>query len=128
MGGRSVAYLLRDREAARGSVARLGAKGWVRVTARSSSSRATEEEPFLRLEVGAQSAARACEAPVGAVRVAHRVCEPSVRREAILPPDIEHVHACVGPIGPRLDPADEPVPERSEAHTSRCGGCGDSLV
>src|SRR5437773_1261210 len=77
-------------------------------------SRASEEEPFLRSEVGRPlEAARACEAQVRAECVAHRVHEPlgAARREAVLPPDIEHVHAGLGPVDPRLDPADEAVAE-----------------
>ena len=63
-------------------------------------------------------AARACEAQVGAERVAHRVGEPfgAARREAVLPPDVEHLHAGVGPVDARLDPADESVPERDRQH------------
>ena len=69
-------------------------------------------------------AARAGEAQVGAERVAHRVDEPlgASRREAVLPPDVEHLHAGVGPVDPRLDPADEAVAEeRSAARTSPSG-------
>src|SRR6184192_1509398 len=57
--------------------------------------------------------ARAREAQVRAKRVAHRVDEPvgTARREAVLPPDAEHLHAGLVPVDPRFDPTDEAVAE-----------------
>ena len=59
-------------------------------------SRASEEEPLLRCEVGCPlETVGAGEAQVFAERVAHRVDESvgAARREAVLPPDVEHPHA-----------------------------------
>ena len=57
------------------------------------------------------AAAGTREAQVRAERVAHRVDEPvgAARREAILPPQVEHFHAGSVPVDPRYDPADEAV-------------------
>ncbi len=62
---------------------------------------------------GPLEAGRACEAQVGAERVAHRVDEAlgAARREAVLPPEVEHLHAAAGAVDARLDPADEAVAE-----------------
>ena len=58
------------------------------------------------------------EAEVRPERVAHRVDEAvnAAWREPVLPPDIEHVHASLGPVDPRLDPADEAIPEDDRQH------------
>src|SRR6266550_7371119 len=58
------------------------------------------------------------EAEVRAQRVTHRVDEPvnAAWREPVLPPHIEHLHASLGPVDPRLDPADEAVPENDRQH------------
>ena len=58
-------------------------------------------------------AAGAREAQVRAERVAHGVDEPvgATRREAVFPPDVEHLHAGSVPVDPRFDPADEAVAE-----------------
>ena len=56
---------------------------------------AREKQSFLRCEVRCPlEARRACEAQVGAERVAHRVDEAlgAARREAVLPPEAEHLH------------------------------------
>src|SRR5437870_3249379 len=81
--------------------------------------RLTQEQPLLRAEVRRpREPFGAREAEVRAQRVAHRVDEPvsAAWREPVLPPDIEHLHAGVGPVDPRLDPADEAVPERDRQH------------
>jgi hypothetical protein len=68
---------------------------------------------LLRSEVGRPlEAIRGGETQVGVERVAHRVDEPlgPARREALLPPDVEHLHAGVGPVDPRRDPADQAAP------------------
>src|SRR5256714_15672086 len=77
-------------------------------------SRAGEEEPLLRCEVGCPlEAVSAREAQVRAQRVAHRLDEPAgaTRREAVFPPGVEHLHAGSVPFDPRFDPADEAVAE-----------------
>ena len=58
------------------------------------------------------------EAQVGAERVAHRVDEAlgAARREAVLPPEAEHLHAAAGAVEARLDPADEAVAEEHRQH------------
>src|SRR6266851_9877611 len=86
---------------------------------RSSPSRASEEEPLLRCEVGCPlEAASGREAQVRAERIAHRVDEPVgvARREAVLPPNVEHLDAGSVPVDPRLDPADEAVAEGDREH------------
>src|SRR6266511_538283 len=90
-----------------------------RTDAGSSSSRASKEEPFLRSEVSCPlEAACGCEAQVGAEGVADRADEPvgAARREAVLPPDVEHLHAGSVPADPRFDPADETVAEDDREH------------
>src|SRR6266542_6632574 len=80
----------------------------------SSRSRAGEEEPLLRCEVGCPGeAVGAGEAKVGAERVAHRVDEPvgAAWREAVFPPEVGHLDAGSVPVDPRFDPADEAVAE-----------------
>src|SRR5439155_4615057 len=81
--------------------------------------RPTQKQSLLSAEVR-----RPCE-PVGvreaqvrAQRLAHRLDEPvnPAWQEPILPPDIEHVHASLGPVDPRLDPADEAIPEKDRQH------------
>src|SRR5690349_9781664 len=76
--------------------------------------RASGEKAPLATEVGGPlQAARPCETQVGAERVAHGVDEPlgAARREVVLPPDVEYLHARMLPVDPRLDPPDETVPE-----------------
>src|SRR5439155_10480790 len=96
-------------------------------------SRASEEKPLLRSQVVCPfDAARACEMQVGAEPLAHRVYESlsAAWREVVLPPNIEHVHASVGPVDPRLDPADEAVSERDRQHIpapSALGGWQEEL-
>ena len=62
--------------------------------------------------------ARAREAHVRAESVAHRVDEPlsPTWREAVFPPDVEHLHTAFSPVDPRLDPADEAVTEEHRQH------------
>src|SRR3954451_24200619 len=64
-------------------------------------SRLVQEEALLRREVRCPfQTARACKTEVGAQGVAHRVDEGfgATRREAVLPPDVEYLHARVGTI------------------------------
>ena len=60
----------------------------------------------------------ACEAEVGAERVAHRVDEPvgAARREPVLPPEVDDLHPGLGPVDARLDPADEAIAEEDRQH------------
>ncbi len=70
------------------------------------------EKPLLRCEVGRPlEAVRARKAEVGAECVSHCVHEAlgAPRREAVLPPDADHLRAV--PVDSRLDPADEAVAE-----------------
>src|SRR5256885_8247165 len=81
--------------------------------------RLTQEQPLLSAEVRRpREPFGAREAEVRAQRVAHRVDEPvnATRREPVLPPDIEHLHASLVPVDPRLDPADEAVLENDRQH------------
>ena len=63
-------------------------------------------------------AARAREVQVGTEGVAHRVDEAlrPARREAVLPPEVEHFHVCAVAVDPRLDAADEAVAEDHGQH------------
>ena len=63
-------------------------------------------------------AVRARETQVGAERIAHRVDEAlgAARREAVLPPEVEHLHPAAGAVDARLDPADEAVAEEHRQH------------
>ena len=58
------------------------------------------------------------EAQVGAKRIAHRVDEAlgAARREAVLPPEVEHLHLAAVAVDARLDPADEAVAEEHRQH------------
>ena len=60
----------------------------------------------------------ACEAQVRAECVAHRVDEAvgAARREAVLPPDAEDLHAGSVAVDPRFDPADDAVAEEDREH------------
>src|SRR5437870_8432909 len=81
--------------------------------------RLTQEQPLLSAEMRRpREPVGAREAEVRAQRVAHRVDEPvnAAWREPILPPDIEHLHASLGPVDTRLDPADETVTETDRQH------------
>src|SRR5665213_3899948 len=84
-----------------------------------SKARLGEEEPLLAAEVRCPlETTCAREAQVGAEGFAHRVHETigPARREAVLPPDVEHLHAGSVPVDPRFDPADEAVAEGDREH------------
>src|SRR6266536_478113 len=91
-------------------------------------SRAGEEEPLLRCEVGCPLEPDGVpEAQVRAERVAHRVDEPvgAARREAVLPPDVEHLHAGVGPL---VHPTIGSATSKEIAVGAAISGCGGGTI
>ena len=88
---------------------------------RSSPSRAGEEEPLSHCEM-ACPLGRSAPAKRGYARSASRIAidEPvgSAQREAVLPAEIEHLHAPLGPGRFGFDPADEGVARRGSGARS----------
>src|SRR5829696_447699 len=80
---------------------------------------AAPEEPLLAVEVRRPlEPVRLREAEVSAQRRPHRVHEAldAARREAVLPPQSDHLDARVFPVDPWFDPSDETIAEEERKH------------